>query len=71
MFNRLGGWYSYRMSEAMLNMLIKNMAVEWQRRDQQIVIAGYHPGTVDANIAADKLFSAEYGARYLLHVMSR
>lgn len=29
--NRLGGWYSYRASKAALNMLIKTLAVEWQR----------------------------------------
>lgn len=29
--NRLGGWYSYRMSKCMLNMFVKNMAIEWHR----------------------------------------
>lgn len=29
--NQLGGWYSYRASKAALNMLLKTLAIEWQR----------------------------------------
>jgi NAD(P)-dependent dehydrogenase (short-subunit alcohol dehydrogenase family) len=44
--NRLGGWYSYRMSKAALNMGLKNAAIELGRgaRDGPIVVA-IHPGT--------------------------
>ena len=50
--NRLGGWYSYRASKAALNMLIRNLAIEWQRKNPQSVIVGLHPGTVDTNLSA-------------------
>ncbi len=44
--NRYGGWYSYRMSKAALNMLIKNIGIEWQRQYPSVGIFGYQPGTV-------------------------
>ncbi len=75
--NQLGGWHSYRMSKAALNMLIKNVAIDWQRRHPQSIICGYHPGTVDTplskpfqtNIPEKQLFSAERAAMYLLDVL--
>jgi len=42
--NRLGGWHSYRASKAALNMLIRNIAIEWQRKNPQSVVVGLHPG---------------------------
>lgn len=43
--NALGGWYSYRMSKAALNMGLRNAAIECARlRDGPCVVA-IHPGT--------------------------
>ena len=75
--NQLGGWYAYRASKAALNMVIKNAAIEMSRRNKKAIVVGLHPGTVDsplskpfqANVAAGKLFSPEYSAQRLLHVL--
>ncbi|WP_373476524.1 SDR family NAD(P)-dependent oxidoreductase [Sphingorhabdus sp.] len=50
--NRLGGWHSYRTSKAALNMLIRNLAIEWQRRNPESIIIGLHPGTVETTLSA-------------------
>lgn len=50
--NRAGGWYSYRISKAALNMAIKTISIEWQRRFPEAYIVGLHPGTVDTELSA-------------------
>ena len=50
--NRLGGWHSYRASKSALNMLIRNIAIEWQRKNPQSVVVGLHPGTVETALSA-------------------
>lgn len=50
--NRLGGWHSYRASKAALNMLIRNLAIEWQRKNPASIIIGLHPGTVETSLSA-------------------
>lgn len=75
--NRKGGWYSYRMSKVMLNMLVKNIALEWNVKSPSSLIFAYHPGSVDTALSApfkqyipkDQLFSAEQAARYFLDVL--
>ena len=75
--NQLGGWYSYRMSKAALNMLVKNAAIEWSRHAPKAIIAAYQPGTVDTplskpfqrQVAPGKLFAPEQAAQYLLDVL--
>ncbi|MFU8815486.1 MAG: SDR family NAD(P)-dependent oxidoreductase [Pseudomonadales bacterium] len=56
--NRLGGWYSYRMSKAALNMGLKNAAIELarggERRPGPIVVA-VHPGTTRTPLSAPYL----------------
>jgi NAD(P)-dependent dehydrogenase (short-subunit alcohol dehydrogenase family) len=77
--NGLGGWHAYRASKAALNMLIRNFAIEWARRNDQAVCVGLHPGTVDtglskpfqSNVPEDRLFSAKQSASYLLDVIER
>jgi NAD(P)-dependent dehydrogenase (short-subunit alcohol dehydrogenase family) len=76
--NRLGGWYAYRASKSALNMLIKNTSIETQRRFKQASVIGLHPGTVDTglskpfqtNVAANKLFDADFSAQCLLQVIN-
>ncbi len=75
--NRLGGWASYRASKAALNQLIRTIAIEHARRRPQSVVAALHPGTVDTRLSqpftrrtpADKLFSPQQSADYLLRVI--
>ncbi len=77
--NQLGGWYSYRVSKAALNMLIKTAAIETARRNQQAIVVGLHPGTVDSylsrpfqkNVPKGKLFTPAYAAEKLLAVCAR
>ncbi len=50
--NRLGGWHGYRASKSALNMLIRNIAIEWQRKNAQSVVVALHPGTVETQLSA-------------------
>jgi len=76
--NRFGGWYSYRMSKAALNMFIKTVSIEWNRLYPECGIYAYHPGTVDtllskpfqANVPEKQLFSSEKASQYLLNVLA-
>ena len=75
--NRLGGWYGYRASKAALNMLVRNLAIEWARTHKRGVVVALHPGTVDtqlskpfqANVPAGKLFDSGRAAGQLLDVI--
>lgn len=77
--NGLGGWYSYRMSKAALNMGMKNLSIELSRmkRQRQSVVVCLHPGTVETDlsspfqkgVARDKLFSVEYSSKCMLDVL--
>ncbi|WP_337878589.1 SDR family NAD(P)-dependent oxidoreductase [Rheinheimera sp.] len=74
--NALGGWYSYRISKAALNMLIKNLSIEVGRLNKTAAIVGIHPGTTDTqlsapfqqNLPAGQLQSAAATARRLASV---
>lgn len=76
--NSLGGWYSYRMTKAALNMFIKNLSIECARKSSNILVASIHPGTTDSelskpfqrNISPEKLYSAEQTADRLIAVMN-
>jgi NAD(P)-dependent dehydrogenase (short-subunit alcohol dehydrogenase family) len=75
--NGLGGWYSYRMSKAALNMFIRNLSIEWSRKAPGSVVVAQHPGTTDsplsepfqAGIAEGKLYTREQTAERLVNVM--
>lgn len=75
--NGSGGWHAYRASKAALNMLIRNFAIEWSRKNEQSVCVGLHPGTVDTNLSkpfqtnvpARQLFTPGKSAGHLLDVM--
>lgn len=51
--NRMGGWYSYRSSKAMLNALMHGAAVELARSHREAVVVCLHPGTVATSFTAD------------------
>lgn len=74
--NRLGGWHSYRASKAALNMFVRNIAIEWQRKNPQSVIVGVHPGTVETALSAPfkgnpahERFTAARAAKDMLSVL--
>ena len=75
--NTLGGWHSYRASKAALNMMIKNLSIEWKRKNPMSRIIALHPGTVDTNLSKPfqknvpegKLFTPEYAAECLINTL--
>jgi len=75
--NRLGGWYGYRAAKAALNMMIRNLSIEWSRKNKRSIIVALHPGTVDTplsepfqvNVPKGKLFDPERAALQLLDVL--
>jgi NAD(P)-dependent dehydrogenase (short-subunit alcohol dehydrogenase family) len=77
--NRSGGWYSYRCSKAALNMALKTLALEWRMAMPKGAVAALHPGTTDtalsrpfqANVPAQKLFTAAQSAAYMLNVIDK
>lgn len=74
--NRLGGWYSYRMAKAALNMLLKTASIEFKRRMPTLCLFAFHPGTTDTdlskpfqkNVPKEKLFSAAFSANCLVQL---
>jgi NAD(P)-dependent dehydrogenase (short-subunit alcohol dehydrogenase family) len=72
--NRLGGWYSYRMAKAALNMLVKCTSIELNRVNKTAALFSLHPGTTDSalsapfqqNLPAGQLKTAAETARNLL-----
>jgi NAD(P)-dependent dehydrogenase (short-subunit alcohol dehydrogenase family) len=75
--NRLGGWHSYRASKAALNMLVRNISIEWQRKNPETIIVGLHPGTAETPLsapfrgnAATERFTPAQAARQLLDVLA-
>lgn len=77
--NRLGGWYSYRISKAALNMALKTLSIEWRHSHPRGCIAALHPGTNDtalsrpfqSNVAAEDLFDPSYTANMFVDLLSR
>ena len=77
--NRLGGWYSYRMSKAALNMALKTLSIEWRHSHPRGCIAALHPGTNDtalskpyqANIAPQNLFQPSYTAGMFIDLLTQ
>lgn len=48
--NNLGGWYSYRISKAALNMAIRNIHLEYRHRRTNCSVAAVHPGTTHSRL---------------------
>lgn len=75
--NRLGGWHGYRASKAALNMLVRNLAIEEQRRNARAIVVALDPGTVDTalsrpfqrTVQPGRLFDPERAALQLLDVI--
>ncbi len=77
--NGLGGWYGYRASKSALNMLMRNVAIEYRRSCPKVIVALLHPGTTDTrlskpfqrNVTPEKLFPVDRTARQLLQVIEK
>ncbi|MFI2811697.1 MULTISPECIES: SDR family oxidoreductase [Microbulbifer] len=77
--NGLGGWYSYRMSKAALNMLVRNLSIEWGRKVDDCCVVAIHPGTTDTalsrpfqeNIKDDRLYSPATSAGRIIDVLGQ
>lgn len=75
--NRMGGWYGYRSSKSALNMLMKNMALEFSRNKLDIITLSIHPGTTITELSKPyisntkyKLHSPSDTAKNILNVIS-
>ena len=76
--NNLGGWYSYRMSKAALNMATKTVSIELgRRRGKAVLCVSLHPGTVDTdlsrryhrNVEPGRIFTPEYSVNCLMEIV--
>ncbi|WP_423185829.1 SDR family NAD(P)-dependent oxidoreductase [Alishewanella sp. d11] len=76
--NQLGGWYSYRMAKAAINMLVKCASIELARYNKEASLVTLHPGTTDTDMSAPfqknlpqgQLRSAEASAAHIIQVVS-
>ncbi len=50
--NGFGGWYAYRCSKAGLNMAVRNLAIEANRRLKPATVVALHPGTTETRLTA-------------------
>lgn len=58
--NSLGGWYSYRASKCALNMLVKTIAIEYQRSGLKTKVTAIHPGTTETDLSRDYLGAVKH-----------
>ena len=76
--NGLGGWYSYRISKAALNMAVRCISIELGRNNPNLCCYSYHPGTVDTDLSRpftrrytkNAIFSAQQAAEYAINVLA-
>ena len=60
-------------------MIIKNVAIETARKNEQAIFVGLHPGTVasylsepfQSNVPKEKLFTPEFSAKKLIEVLEK
>ena len=72
--NFLGGWYSYRASKAALNQIIKTAAIEFKRKNINLIFAAIHPGTVFTKLSEPfvgkrKVMSGEEASKKIIDVL--
>lgn len=73
--NWLGGWYSYRMSKAALNMATKTLSIELGRKN--VICISLHPGTVSTDLSSlyiknmdpAKVFTPEFSVDCLMKII--
>jgi len=77
--NELGGWYGYRASKAALNMFMRTVAIEYQRKSPETIVVMLHPGTTatslsqpfQKNVPPEKLFSVERTVNQLWEIIQK
>ena len=63
--NKMGGWYSYRVSKVALNMVIKNLSIEFGRLNKKSLFVAIHPGTTETKLSEP--FMAGARKKYKIH----
>ena len=49
--NKMGGWYSYRMSKAALNSAIRGISFEYKQLGTGPIVVALHPGTTETQLS--------------------
>jgi NAD(P)-dependent dehydrogenase (short-subunit alcohol dehydrogenase family) len=75
--NRVGSWYSYRMSKAAQNMANKCVSIELKRLKRKTLCVGIHPGTVATPLSkpftqnyANEIFSVDTASTKIMTVIA-
>lgn len=76
--NRVGGWHSYRMSKAALNMFIRGLDIEWRRKHRDNRVVAIHPGATESELSKPfreglppgRPFSAQLTAQRMIQIMT-
>lgn len=58
--NRMGGWYSYRASKAALNMFLKCISIEFERKKKNCLVLSLHPGTTLTDLSKPYIQRTKY-----------
>ena len=58
--NSLGGWYGYRASKAALNMFVKGISLEYNRRGCKSLVLSVHPGTTVTELSKPFIENTHY-----------
>lgn len=58
--NRMGGWYSYRASKAALNMFLKCISIEFDRKKKNCIVLSLHPGTTITELSKPFIQKTHY-----------
>jgi len=58
--NSLGGWYGYRASKAALNMFVKGVSLEYNRRGCNSLVLSIHPGTTVTQLSEPFIEKTKY-----------
>ncbi len=63
--NNIGGWYSYRMAKASLNMFMKTFSRELGRFNKNALVVSLHPGTTETKLSEPFMETAK--KKYKIH----
>lgn len=58
--NKMGGWYAYRASKAALNMILKNISIEFKRKRYNCLVLSIHPGTTETELSKPYITNTNY-----------
>jgi len=76
--NQIGGWYGYRASKAALNMMVKNIDIEFKRSKKNIRMLCFHPGTTETELSRPflagvkhKVWEVDEASENLFHLIEK